>query len=281
MPIATTPLQRLASRRHFLRALTALVFTVLSAAGTRAADPSPAATTDPTAPLVLHVISGSKEYESEASLRPFLADLQKRYRVTVTASWGTDGGETLDNLDELKKADVLLLFARRMKLPEDQMKLIRAHWEANRPIVGIRTASHAFQPADNEVFDRQILGGSHQSHWADEPVKVTNHPDQTEHPVLRGVGPFVSRKLYKRADLLKDVVVLQTGNNGKDTQPVTLTREHKGGRIVYTSLGVPEDFKDDNFRQLLINAIFWTARRDPEMWKWHPIKLDLQHPLPQ
>jgi hypothetical protein len=46
-------------------------------------------------------------------------------------------------LDALKNADLLLLFARRMKLPEDQMKLIRAHWEAGRPIVGIRTASHA------------------------------------------------------------------------------------------------------------------------------------------
>ena len=85
--------------------------------------------------------------------------------------------------------------------------------------------------------------------------------------MLRGVGPFVSRKLYKRADLLKDVVILQTGDNGKDTQPVTLTREHNGGRIVYTSLGVPEDFKDDNFRRLLTNAIFWTTHRDPERMK--------------
>jgi type 1 glutamine amidotransferase len=94
-----------------------------------------------------------------------------------------------------------------------------------------------------------------------------NHPGQAEHPVLRGVGPFVSRKLYKRSDLLEDVVVLQTGANGKETQPVTMTREHKGGRIFYTSLGVPEDFEVDNFRALLINAIFWTTHRDPEQMK--------------
>jgi hypothetical protein len=92
-----------------------------------------------------NVISGSKEYQSETSLKPFLADLEKNYRVTVTASWGSDGGETLENLDAPKNADLLLLFARRMKLPEDQMKPIRAHWEAVRPIVEIRTASHAFQ----------------------------------------------------------------------------------------------------------------------------------------
>ena len=39
-----------------------------------------------------------------------------------------------ENRLELKTADVQLLFARRMKLPEDQMKVIRAHWEAGWPI---------------------------------------------------------------------------------------------------------------------------------------------------
>ncbi len=251
--------------RHFLHALLLLAFAACFAGMTGAAEAP--AKPDPAAPLVIHVISASKEYQSEASLKPFLADLEAHYRVSVTASWGTDSGDTLENVDALKDAQLLLVFARRMKLPEDQMKPIRAHWESGKPIVGIRTASHAFQKADNEVFDRQILGGSHQSHWADEPVKVTNKPDQSEHPVLRSVGPFVSRKLYKRADLLDDVVVLQTGDNGKDTQPVTLVREYKGGRIFYTSLGVPEDFKDANFCQMLINAIFWTAHRDPERMK--------------
>jgi hypothetical protein len=32
-------------------------------------------------------------------------------------------------------------------------------------------------------------------------------------------------------------------------------------------MGVPEDFKDENFRRLLVNAIFWTAQRDPEGMK--------------
>ena len=243
-----------------------LIATLLSvvALQLRAAEPDPAA---PLTPLRIHVISGSKEYRSEESLKPFCADLEKHYKVTVTASWGQDGGDHLDNLDALAKADVLLLFARRMKLPEAQMKLIRAHWEAGKPIVGIRTASHAFSDAENETWDRNVLGGRHASHWADEPVKVTNKPDQSDHPVLKGVAPFTSRKLYKRPDLLPDVTVLQLGDNGKDTQPVTLTRTHHGGRIVYTSLGVPEDFKNDNFRRLLTNALFWVAHRDPERMK--------------
>ena len=40
--------------------------------------------------------------------------------------------------------------------------------------------------------------------------------------------------------------------------------EKKGGRYFYTSMGAPEDFKDENFRRLLTNAILWTSRRDPE-----------------
>ena len=130
-------------------------------------------------------------------------------------------------------------------------------------MVGVRTASHAFQAEDNDTFDRRVLGGVHRSHWADEPVRVSNEPAQAEHPILRGVGPFTSRKLYKRADLADGVVVLQTGDNDKDRQPVTVTHTYRGARIVYTSLGVPEDFADENFRRLLTNAVFWTSHRDP------------------
>ena len=63
-------------------------------------------------------------------------------------------------------------------------------------------------------------------------------------------------------------MVLQVVESDKKTpQPVTWTHTYKGGRTLYTSMGVPEDFKDDNFRRLLTNAIFWTAKRDREMWK--------------
>ena len=37
--------------------------------------------------------------------------------------------------------------------------------------------------------------------------------------------------------------------------------------VFSTSMGTPEDFRNDDFRRLLVNAIFWTARRDPEKMK--------------
>ena len=212
------------------------------------------------AALKIHIISGAKEYQSEASMKSFSAWMGKHYDVKFTASWGHDGIEKLPNLGALKNADVMFVFARRMKLVEPQMKLIRAHWEKGKPIVGVRTASHAFQKADNEIFDRKVMGGNYLGHFSNEPLKVINVVKA--HPVLRGVRPFGSSKLYKAGPLAKTATLLQQGDIGKDKQAITWVNTWKGGRTFYTSLGVPEDFKNEHFKRMLVNAIFWTAKRD-------------------
>ena len=218
-------------------------------------------------PLSIHIISGSREYKSEPSLKAFKAFLEGQYRVKVTASWGHDGIKELDNLDALKDAELMLIFTRRMKLGEDQMAIIRAHWEQGKPIVGLRTSSHAFQKDDNETFDRKVIGGNYQGHFGNEDVKVEPTDAGRTHPVLEGVGPFTSKKLYKAGELAPDVTVLQTGDIGKAKHAVTWTRVHNGGRMFYSSLGVPSDFEDDQFRKMLVNAIFWTTKRDPAKLK--------------
>lgn len=63
------------------------------------------------------------------------------------------------------------------------------------------------------------------------------------------------------------MVLLAVESDKKTPLPVTWAHTYKGGRTIYTSMGVPEDFRDENFRRLLTNAIFWTARRDPEELK--------------
>ena len=214
------------------------------------------------AALKIHIISGAKEYQSGASMKSFSVWMEKHYDVKFTASWGHDGIEKLPNLGVLKNADVMFVFARRMKLVEPQMKLIRAHWEAGKPIVGVRTASHAFQKTDNEIFDRQVMGGNYLGHFSDEPVKVTHLVK--DHPVLRGVKVFPSGKLYKAGPLAKGTTVLQQGDIGTDKQMVTWVNTWKGGRTFYTSLGIPEDFENKDFKQMLANAIYWTAKRNQD-----------------
>ena len=81
------------------------------------------------AALKIHIIADG-HYDAKTSLAEFKDYLEKNYNVTCTASWGGEAGASrLDNLDELKTADLLLLFVRRMNLREPQMAIIRAHWE--------------------------------------------------------------------------------------------------------------------------------------------------------
>lgn len=218
--------------------------------------------------LHVHVISGSKEYNSEASLQSYKKHLQRTYDVKITGSWVQDGAQDLPGIEQVPKADVLLVFTRRMKLPFDQMAVLRWHWQEGKPIVGIRTASHAFRRSTNQIFDHKVLGGNYQGHFGDAPVEVQNVAEL--HPVLNGVKPFKSRKMYKAGKLAEDATVLQTGttkiNGNSRTHPVTWTHCYHGGRTVYTSLGVPEDFETQSFRRLLTNALFWVAgRQRPEV----------------
>ena len=141
------------------------------------------------------------------------------------------------------------------------MQLIRVHWEKGKPLVGVRNASPAFQKADNAIFDRKVMGGNYLGHFSNQPLKVIHIVK--DHPVLRGVRSFCSRKLYKAGPLAKTSTLLQRGDIGTGPagkQAITWVNEVKGRRAFYTSLGVPEDFKNENFRRMLVNAIFWTAK---------------------
>jgi type 1 glutamine amidotransferase len=48
---------------------------------------------------------------------------------------------------------------------------------------------------------------------------------------------------------------------GQASEPVAWTNQYRGGRIFYTSLGHPEDFKNPEFRKLLVNAVFWAMNK--------------------
>jgi type 1 glutamine amidotransferase len=229
--------------------------------------PAPALRSEEPAALKIHLI-GVGEYEPAKTLAEFKKYLEATYRVACTASLGGNG-KKLDNLDALKAADVLVISARRMNLPDEQMALLRDHWEKGKPVIGMRCASHAFQPADNEVFDKKVLGGDYKGAGSyTTPFKAIPAKEQAAHPVVQGVGPISSRGYYNNGKLADDAVVLQLVESDRKTpQPVTWAHTYKGGRTIYTSMGVPEDFQDENFRRLLVNAIFWASQRDVGKFK--------------
>jgi len=215
-------------------------------------------------PLRICMISGAQEYEANESCALFKALLEKNYAVTCTHIQSKDKAESLPGIESLKDSDLLFVFCRRTEPREAHLKAIQQWCAAGKPVVGVRTASHAFQ--NWLAFDREVLGGNYKGHYGRGPAAEVHFVEGAkDHPILAGVEPFASPySLYRNTRLAGDVTLLATATAGDHTEPVAWTRVHNGGRVFYTSLGGPEDFRNPNFQRMLTNALFWTAKRKPE-----------------
>jgi type 1 glutamine amidotransferase len=216
-------------------------------------------------PVKVCLVSGSAEYKSDESLAAFQQYLETNYNAVCTRAFGKDKGDDLPGIEALDSSDVMVLFTRRLTLPPDQMAHVRKFIDAGKPLVGIRTASHAFENWQPEVkaLDREVLGGSYIGHYgADAPAKL--EWKQPDHPILKGISSFTTTgKLYKNPNLAADVALLATASTGDYTEPVAWTRSRRG-RVFYTSLGIPDDFQLEPFRKMLAQAVFWVANRNVE-----------------
>jgi type 1 glutamine amidotransferase len=202
--------------------------------------------------------SGSAEYKSNETLPVLKAHLEKQLGATCTIHEVPKANDALPGIDDLEACDVAVIFVKRVKLPPDQLAKVKRYVDAGRPVVGLRTASHAFQTW--LAFDPAVLGGDYKGHEKrDLPAAVTRRRPAHKaagHPVLAGVPAFATPgKLYHNPKLATDATVLLTADNGQTKQPVAWVRDHNGGRVFYTSLGVPDDFKDPAFVKLLTNAV--------------------------
>jgi type 1 glutamine amidotransferase len=212
--------------------------------------------------LKVCLISGSAEYESDKSLAKLQQYLEKNHAVTCSRAFATSDTD-LPGLQALDDCDVAVLFTRRLKLQGEQLERLKKYCQSGRPLVGIRTASHAIQTWLD--LDREVLGGNYKNHYNAGPVCEVKLTEEAKgHPILRGVKPFQSvGSLYKNTGLAKDVTVLLTGSIPEHTEPIAWTRMHNGGRVFYTSLGHQKDFDNDDFVRLITNALYWAAQRAP------------------
>jgi len=216
------------------------------------------------APLKVVMLSGSAEYKSAESLPAFARYLEENFNVKTTVLQAR--GHEIPGLEALDTCDVMLLFTRRIKLAGEQLERFKKYCLAGRPIVGVRTASHAVQTWLD--LDREVLGGNYKGHYGGGVRQtVSVNPAAKDHPVVKGVKGFESEyTLYKTSPIARDATLLLTSTTPKAAapEPAAWVREYKGARIFYTSLGGPKDFAEPSFRRLLVNAIFWAARREVE-----------------
>jgi type 1 glutamine amidotransferase/nicotinamidase-related amidase len=226
-------------------------------------------------PRVVLAIS-EDEYQTDRTLPVFAAEvLHDRLGLdTVVLLGDAKNPHVIPGLAEsLEKADLLLLSVRRRALPEKDMEAIRMYLAAGKPLVGIRTASHAFDargkgPAGHvewPKFDPEVLGGNyHGHHGAGSKVTVTIAPDAKDHPILAGIhGPFTGNgSLYKVSPLASSATPLLVGTiPDQPPEPVAWVNTYGKARIFYTSLGHPDDFKDAQFVRLLGNAVAWALEK--------------------
>lgn len=240
-------------------------------------------------------IQAENEYQAWRTMPEFGQTLEDKYGFKceyLTSS--TDDKDTnrfyIPRMEKLRHADLVVVFARRRALPIDQLQVLKEYLDSGRPLIGIRTASHAFDanfvvpsaggapvPANNELppgleqwktFDKEVFGCSYHGHYEPGVVTtVTANPKYKHHPILAGVPEkFESPSwLYELEPLAPNAETLMWGTiPGKAPQAVVLTHTYKkDSRIVYTSLGHWDDFKQPAFRRLLLNSVFWTLRLTP------------------
>src|SRR5204863_9701760 len=110
------------------------------------------------------------------------------------------------NLEALKTADLMVIFTRFLNLPDEQMQHVADYLAAGKPVVGLRTATHAFNiPKDRKFakfsynsgaadykqgFGKQVLGETwvnHHGAHGKEGTRGKFTDAGAKHPILKGI----------------------------------------------------------------------------------------------
>ena len=159
------------------------------------------------------LVSGDEEYRSEQALPQLAKILATRHGFRCTVLFaidpkdGTINPDRRDNipgLEALDTADLMVIFTRFRDLPDEQMRHVVDYVESGRPMVAMRTATHAFELKSNTTyqkyswnskewdggFGRQVLGETwiaHHGHHGQQSTRGIVVRGQESHPILRGI----------------------------------------------------------------------------------------------
>ena len=256
------------------------------------------------------LISGDEEYRSEEAL-PMLAKIlavRHGFQATVLFAVDPESGvidpnnrSNIPGLHLLAEADMMIIATRFRELPDEQMKPIVDFVNSGKPILGLRTATHAFsydeKKDSNYVrydwrskdwpggFGKQVLGETwvaHHGAHGQESTRGVIDPEQAEHPILRGVediwGPS---DVYTVGTLPENTTVLVKGQvlrgmqpedppTDKPLMPLVWTRTFTGekgepSRVIATTMGASVDLESEGLRRLLVNAVYWGVGLDDKI----------------
>src|SRR5260221_1657644 len=250
------------------------------------------------------LLSGDEEYRSEEVLPQLAKILSERHGFTTTVlfSINKETGEidpnTKDNepgLEALDSADLCVMLLRFRAWPDAQMKHFADYVAAGKPVIGLRTSTHAFSAIKGEFakfnnFGKDVLGEGWGNHWGKHKSEATRgviEPSVKGDPLLKGVSDlFVTTDVYEayppadakilvRGQVLKG---MKPGDEPADYKkpratdkqeqsvndpmmPIVWTREVKNdagktNNTICGTKGAATDLGNEGLRRLIVNAAY-------------------------
>jgi hypothetical protein len=192
------------------------------------------------------LVAGDDEYRSEESM-PMLAKILSTrfgFKTTVLFPIHPESGDivpsyqnNIPGLEHLESADLMIMLTRFRELPDAQTKYIEDFLKAGKPIIGLRTSTHAFAYQKNKLspyakwswngnttgwekgFGVRIFGETWVNHHGDHGKEGTRAlvdgvQQMNDHPVLRGLNDiWVPEDVYGIQSLPAEAKVLLYGQS--------------------------------------------------------------------
>ena len=167
------------------------------------------------------LISGDEEYRSEEALPQLAKILSERHGYKCTVLFAQDPEQpgivdpnylhNIPGLNQLATADLMIIFTRFRALPDNQMNYIDDYLKSGKPVIGIRTSTHAFHFKEDGIetkfghygnyydgedewkggFGRLILGEkwiAHHGNHGNQSTRGIVAEGADNHPILNGIG---------------------------------------------------------------------------------------------
>ncbi|MEO1528728.1 MAG: hypothetical protein AAFX06_25185 [Planctomycetota bacterium] len=242
------------------------------------------------------LVAGDEEYRSEESM-PMLAKIlsvHHRFDCVVLFAMSADGSyidpnnqEGITGFENLDDADLMIIGTRFRKPSAGQAKHITAFLDEGKPVIGVRTSTHAFRGdlkfgnMEYGKFGIRILGEtwvSHHGKHKKEGARGVVEKENEGHPILNSVADiFAPSDVYGVTHLTDDDMVLMRAavtetldpksknvEGGKNDPMQAFVWLHpyespggKSGLSVCTTAGASVDFVSEDLRRLVVNATYY------------------------
>lgn len=236
--------------------------------------------TDNMRTIVFLISEDPNNYEAHVTIPEFARQLEEnfRFKTQVLLGNGPQHAYEFPDLSVLADADLLVVFCRRLALSEKQMQQIKDYISSGKPVMGIRTANHAFSVRDAEIpegftdwwdFVPEVLGSNNKGYGPVDPgTDIYIESTSANHPILQGIDEtfwhstgnvyIVDNTLDEKATVLLRGRVEEAGLD----EPVVWVWENVyGGKVFYSSVGHPEDFNNKDNIKILNQAIAWLIQQ--------------------